>query len=223
MSLLIHQMAHSPFCIPITTALDSLGVAYEAREVPNWDRSEIIRLTGGAYYQVPVLIHDGRVVYESGPDSQDVAQYVDRNFAGGRLFPKALAGPQLCVIEFLENEVEARGFKLADIHYVPAIADLVARTMVVRHKERRFGRGCVEQWRANAAAIRAELDALLSRFETTLTHQPFLFGEAPVYGDFLLHGVTGNFLYHGWNTLSPAQPALTAFRERLAAFRFVSA
>jgi glutathione S-transferase len=220
MSLLIYQMAHSPFCIPITSALDSLGVAYETREVPNWDRSEIIRLTGGAYYQVPVLIHDGCVVYESGPDSQDVAQYVDRNFAGSRLFPAALAGPQQCVIDFLENDVEARGFKLADIHYVPAMEDVIARTMVVRHKERRFGRGCVEQWQANAASIRAELDTLLARFEATLAQQSFLFGDTPVYADFLLYGVLGNFLFKGWNTLSPAQPALAAFRERIAAFRF---
>lgn len=220
MSLLIYQMAHSPFCIPITAALDSLGIAYETREVPNGDRREIIELTGGAYYQVPVLAHDGAIIFESGADSQDVAQYLDRTFAGGQLFPAALAGPQQCVIEFLENEVEARGFKLADIHFVPGISDLVARTMVVRHKERRFGRGCVEKWRVEAAEIRAELDALLARFETTLGQQPFLFGETPVYADFLLHGVMGNFLYKGWNALSPAQPALAAFREHIVAFRF---
>lgn len=220
MSLLIYQMAHSPFCIPLTAALDALGVAYEAREVPNWDRRAIIELTAGAYYQVPLLAHDGVIHFESSPDSQDLAHYLDRTFAGGRLFPAALAAPQQCVIEFLENEVEARGFKLADIHYVPAIEDLVSRTMTIRHKERRFGRGCVDQWRENAAAIRAELDASLARFETTLGHQPFLFGKAPVYADFLLHGVTGNFLHQGWNTLSPAQPALAAFRERLAAYRF---
>ena len=220
MSLLIYQMVHSPFCIPVTAALDSLGIAYDTREVPNWDRREVIELTGGDYYQVPVLAHDGAIIFESGADSQHVAQYLDRTFAGGRLFPAALAGTQQCVIEFLENEVEARGFKLADIHYVPAIADLVTRTMVVRHKERRFGRGCVEQWQANAAAIRAELDALLARFETTLAKQPFLFGDAPVYADFLLYGVTGNFLHKGWNTLSPAQSALAAFRERITAFRF---
>lgn len=220
MSLVIYQMAHSPFCIPVTALLDACGVAYETREVPNWDRNAIIELTSGAYYQVPVLARDGVVIHESGADTQDVAHYLDRTFAGGRLFPAALAAPQQCVIEFLENEVEARGFKLADIHYVPAIEDLVARTMVIRHKERRFSRGCVEQWRENATAIRAELDALLARFETTLAQQPFLFGDTPVYADFLLYGVTGNFLHKGWNTLSPAQPALATFRERIAAFRF---
>lgn len=220
MSLLIYQMAHSPFCIPITALLDSCGVAYETRDVPNWDRGAIIELTNGAYYQVPVLAHDGVIIFETSADSQDVAHYLDRTFAGSRLFPAPLAAPQQCVIDFLENEVEARGFKLADIHYVPAIEDLVARTMVIRHKERRFGSGCVDAWRENAAPLRAELDALLARFETTLAQQPFLFGDAPVYADFLLYGVTGNFLHRGWNALSPAQPALATFRERLAAFRF---
>ena len=220
MSVLVYQMAHSPFCIPITAVLNSCRVVYGTREVPNWDRSEIIRLTAGSYYQVPLLVHDDRMIYESSTDSQDVAQYVDHTFAHGRLFPAALAGPQECVIEFLENEVEARGFKLADLQWLPTIKDLVARTMVIRHKERRFGRGCVERWRAEAGAIRAELDALLLRFETTLAQQPFLFDDAPVYADFLLYGVLGNFLHKDWNTLSPNQPALAAFRERLAAFRF---
>jgi glutathione S-transferase len=49
MSVTIYQMAHSPFCIPITRALDVCGVPFETREVPNWDRSEILRLTNGTY------------------------------------------------------------------------------------------------------------------------------------------------------------------------------
>src|SRR5688572_26067460 len=203
--ILVYQMAHSPFCIPITQALTSLGVPFETREVPNWDRSELIQLTGGDYYQVPVLVDGERIVFESRADSQDVARYVDTVYAGGRLFPEILEGPQRCVIDFLENEVEARGFKLADIHYVPAIADVVNRTMVIRHKERRFGRGCVDQWRRDAAEIRLELDGLLARFETTLRRQSFLFGSAPVYADFLLYGTIGNFTYHGWNHLHPQQ------------------
>ena len=50
---ILHEMLHSPFCIPIAQMLRAAGVAYESREVPNWDRSELLRLTGGAYYAVP--------------------------------------------------------------------------------------------------------------------------------------------------------------------------
>ena len=89
MSILLYQMAHSPFCIPISQALGACGVAFETREVPNWDRSELLRLTGGASYAVPLLVHDGRPIFESGPATQDIARHVDAMWAGGRLLPRA--------------------------------------------------------------------------------------------------------------------------------------
>jgi glutathione S-transferase len=49
MSVIVHQMSHSPFCIPVTAMLTALGVAHETREVPNWDRRAILELTDGAY------------------------------------------------------------------------------------------------------------------------------------------------------------------------------
>jgi glutathione S-transferase len=220
MNVTIYEMAHSPYCIPITAALRACGVELARREIPNWDRSELLRLTGGAYYQVPVLEHDGRLVYESGAETLDVARYVDATFARGRLFPTRIEGLQAIVVEHIENEIEGRTFRLVDIHYVPAIADVAQRGMVVRHKERRFGRGCLEQWRAGAAQIRAEADALLVRFETTLRHTPFLFGDAPVYADFALFGILGNLTFRGWNQLTSEQHALAAWQERLAAWRF---
>jgi glutathione S-transferase len=220
MSLTIYQLPHSPFCIPITAALRTCGVAFETRDVPNWDRREIIELTGGTYYQVPLLVDDGKLVFESTPDSQDVARYVDRTFAGGRLFPEKLEGLQAIVVDFLENDVEGVTFRLVDPFYVDSINDLVGRTMTIRHKERKFGRGCVEAWRRDAVVLRAQADCLLGRFEQTLQHSRFLFGDAPVYADFLLLGVIGNMTWNGWNTLSDAQPALKRWQAELQAFRW---
>lgn len=220
MSLTVYEMAHSPYCIPITASLRACGVDFATREVPNWDRRELLRLTGGAYYQVPVLDHDGRFIFESGTDTLDVARYVDGQFAGGKLFPGQLEGLQAIVVEHIENEIEARTFKLADIHYIPAIADVAERGMVIRHKERRFGRGCLAQWTASAAEIRAEADALLARFETTLRRTPYIFGDAPVYADYALLGILGNLTFRDWNRLGPEQTALAAWRERLVAWRY---
>ena len=81
----IYEMVHSPYCLPITQALAAFDVPYESIPVPNWDRSLIIRLTGGAYYQVPVLEHGDKIVFESSSESIDVARYVDTAFAGGAL------------------------------------------------------------------------------------------------------------------------------------------
>jgi hypothetical protein len=99
-------MEYSPFCIPITAALRATGAEFETREIPNWDRAELLRLTNGTYYQVPVLVHDGRVITESSGDSEDIARYVDTQFAAGRLFPARLDGLQKIVIEFLSDDVE---------------------------------------------------------------------------------------------------------------------
>jgi len=133
---------------------------------------------------------------------------------------ETFSAPNLCLIEWIEDAVEARTFKLADIHYVPAIEDIIARTMVVRQKERKFGKGCVEQWTQCAQSIRVELDRLLSRCEATLRHAPFLLGTTPVHADFALFGVLGNLTHNGWNQLSSDQNALQDFANRLKAWRF---
>jgi len=219
MKTIFFELKHSPFCIPIAQMLLAAGVDLESREVPNWDRGELLRLTKGAYYAVPVLQHGKRVIFESGTDTQDVAHYVDDTWFGGQLFPEAVEAAHACTIEFLENEVEARTFKLADIHWIPKVKDLVHRGMIIRHKERKFGRGCVDAWRRDAKKIRTELDQLLVRFETTLRHQRFLFGDAPVYADFLLFGVLGNLTFQRWNRLSAKQRAMAAWRDRLERWR----
>lgn len=217
MITVLYEMAHSPFCIPIARVLDACGVAFERREIPNWDRTELLRLTNGAYYAVPVLVHNGNIVWDG---DESIAAYLDRTIAGGRLFPAQLTAAQDCIIDFIEQQVEDRTFKLVDIHYVPSIADTAHRGMVIRHKERKFGRGCVDAWRRDALQIRAEADQLLSRFETTLRHQHFLLRDSPVYADFLLYGILGNLTYKGWNTLDASQTALREWQSRMAAFRW---
>ena len=140
MRLTVYQLEHSPYCIPITRALGALGLPLVTRNVSNADRREIIEMTNGAYYQVPVLSHDGKVIFESSPSSIDVARYVDRSFAGGRLFPPAWEGLQRIVIPYIEDNVESVTFKLVDPLYLREIGDPVERAMVRRHKERKFGR-----------------------------------------------------------------------------------
>lgn len=220
--LQIYQLPHSPYCLPITRALEALGVAFDVMNVANGIRTEIIRLTNGAYYQVPVVVHDGKVVFdgsEGSDDGLDVPRYVDRNWAQGRLFPTALAGVQAILVPHIEGEIEGVTFKLADIHYVPAITDLVERVMVIRHKERRFGRGCVDQWRANRNALHGQATTLLRPFDDMVAGQPFLLGTQPVYTDFALYGVLANLTYHDWNPFPPL-PRLAEWFGRMKVFRF---
>jgi glutathione S-transferase len=220
MATTIYQLEHSPFCIPIVAIFRALGRPLREVNVPSRDRSEIIKLTKGAYYQVPVLVDGKNVVFESTPESQDVARYVDRTFADGRLFPVRLDGLQSIVISYLENDVEGVTFKLTDPKYLDDVKDVVERVMMVRHKERKFGRGCVEQWRKQAPELRAQAKKVLAPLDQTLRHSPFLFGEQPVYSDYLLLGIVGNLTYRGYNSIPSGLGALSAWEKRMRAFRF---
>jgi glutathione S-transferase len=215
----IYQLAHSPFCIPITSALAACGVRFETVEVPNHDRSAIIKLTGGAYYQVPVIEDGGRVIFESDPETQDVAHYVDARYTGGRLFPDRWDGVQAILIPYLEDDVESVTFKLCDSRYIDDIDDLVARTMVIRHKERKFGRGCVEGWKRERESLGHEATRLMAPFDSMLAHSAFLLGDAPVYVDFLLFGVLGNLAFRGYNPLPPLDH-LRRWHAEMTGYRF---
>ncbi len=188
----------------------------------NADRSEVIRASHGASYQVPVLVDGDRIICESGPDSQDIAEYLDTHGLQGRLFPAASRGWQTIIIHYIENTVEDVTFKISDAVCIPKMADLVERTLLTRHKERKFGVGCVDRWQRERPAMIAEAVHLLVPFEQTLSSagSPFLFGASPVYSDFLLSGILGNFTYQGTTPFPPELPALRAWYDRLAAFRY---
>jgi glutathione S-transferase len=220
MPLTVYQLEHSPYCIPITRALGALGVPFEIRNVSNGDRREIIEITNGAYYQVPVLAHDGKVIFESSPSSIDVARYVDRTFADGRLFPTEWEGLQRIVIPYIEDNVESVTFKLVDPFYLRDLGDPIEQTMIRRHKERKFGPGCEERWMQERDALLSEAGRLLSPFEINLANRPYLFGASPLFGDFALFGVLGNMIYRNYNSLPDSLPNLRGWFERMRTFTF---
>lgn len=215
----LYQLPHSPFCLPIARALGALNVAYAPVNVSNGNRAAIIELTGGASYEVPVLVHQDRVVYESSADSQDIAHYVDSTWGSGRLFPDRWEGWQAIMITYMERDIEGITFRLTDIHYIPSISDTVERTMVTRHKERRFGRGCLGQWQREGESLAEQATDRLRPFDRMLRHSSYLTGESPVYSDFLLHGILSNLTWNLWNPFPPL-PHLGDWYSRLETFRY---
>lgn len=220
MKLSVYQLEHSPFCIPITQALTALGVPHRPINVSNADRSKIIKLTNGKYYQVPLLKDGSRLVYETNGGSQDIARYIDQKYAKGRLFPKPLEGYQTILIDYIENQVESTTFKLVDPKYLKSISDVVEKTMIIRHKERKFGKGCIETWAANARALQKEAEQLLRPFNEILKNSPYLLGYAPVYCDFLLYGILGNFTYKNFNSIPSKLKDLKKWHHRLGIFEY---
>jgi len=219
---IIYQLAYSPYCIPVTQALVAVGQEFETREVPSWERGEILELTNGAYYQVPVIQFKDRIVYESGTDTLDVARFVDDEFGQNKLFPKKFEGLQQIIVPYIENDVEGTTFKILDSYYLMTFEDVRARGTMIRHKERKFGRGCVDEWVRSRPQLLERAIQLLRPFELMLAQAPFLLGDVPVYSDFALFGVLGNLVYRDWVEIPKELVKIKGWRERLSGFRYTT-
>ncbi|MCB1120776.1 MAG: glutathione S-transferase family protein [Verrucomicrobiae bacterium] len=218
MKVQLHELAHSPFCIPVKRIFETHNIPFETREIPAWDRRELARLTRGAYYQVPVLECENHIVHETPEDPLAVAHFIDQQFLDGTLFPAHCTGIHEIVIGHIEDTLEGKGFKLSDPHVVDAMPDLGERVMVIRHKERSFGRGCVDRWKTDADSLLEELNQALQPYEKRLGREPWLFGDSPVYADYALFGILGNFQYGGHHTLDPQFKNLQRWQAALAEY-----
>ena len=164
------------------------------------------------------IIRDGKnVVFELNDDSQVIGKYLDQKLQLG-LFPSALEGVQSLLWCVIENDIEGAAFRLNDIFWkenVPAAEQL----QFLRFKERKFGRGCLDQWRIQQNSWLAQLEQKLLPFEEMLAHNAFLLGEEPRFVDFDLFGMLDNFLYSGNYELFAAHPHLREWHQRMAGLK----
>lgn len=208
------QFPWSPFCLVQRRILEAAVVRFKTTNLPRTgDRSLIWKLTKERYYDVPI-IRDGRdVVFETGDDSQVIGKYLDQKFSLG-LFPASLEGVQCVLWQYIENELEGLGFKLNDLHYREFVkAD--DQLPFLRHKERKFGRGCLDQWRASQKTLLAQLTDKLQPCEAMLAHHEFLLGDTPRFVDFCLWGILENFLFSGHYQLPKRHKQLQRWHRRM--------
>jgi glutathione S-transferase len=208
------QFPWSPFCIVQRRILEFAGVPFKITNIPNGDRSLVWRLTRQRYYGVPTIRDGKSVIFEVNDDSQVIAKYIDSKLQLG-LFPWDHEGVQSLIWRNIENEVEGVGFKLNDIYWrkvVPGPDQLA----FLRHKERKFGRGCLDQWRAQQKELLVQLEQRLVPFEEMLLRRPFLLDQRPRFVDFDLYGILGNFLYSGHYRLPAAHTHLQKWYKKMA-------
>lgn len=211
------QFSWSPFCIVQRRILEFSGAPFKITNIPPQDRSLVWKLTQQRYYGVPVIRDGKKVVFDPGDDSQDIARYLDSKLKLG-LFPTALEGLQFLLARHIENEVEGATFRLNDIYFRETVAG-ADQLQYLRFKERKFGRGCIDQWREQQNDWLKRLEQSLVPFEQMLSHQPFLLGEQPRFVDFDLWGMLGNFLSSGHYQLPKAQPKLKQWYRRLSTLK----
>lgn len=213
------QFPWSPFCIVQRRILEFSGERFKITNIPVTDRSLIWKLTREQYYQVPILRDGRRVVFETGEESQGIAKYLDERFELG-LFPIELEGLQTVLWRNIESEIEGLGFKLNDVYYRSVIPS-GERLLFVRHKERKFGRGCLERWREEQPSMLQQLEKRLIPYEQMLLAKPFLLGDRPRFVDFDLYGMLGNFLASGKYKLPTEHTQLRAWYARMTKVRAV--
>jgi glutathione S-transferase len=142
------------------------------------------------------IVRDGKsVIFEVSDDSQVIAKYLDSRLQLG-LFPWELEGVQSVLWRYIENEIEGVGFKLNDVYW-QEVVPRSERLRFLRHKERKFGRDCIAQWKAQQKDLLAQLEQRLMPFEEMLMYKPFLLDVRPRFVDFDLYGMLANFLYSG--------------------------
>ncbi|TAK08726.1 MAG: hypothetical protein EPO39_04000 [Candidatus Manganitrophaceae bacterium] len=160
-------------------------------------------------------MEDGdQVVWDQTDFGQEIAHHLDRKFNLG-LFPPNLEGIQAILARYIENELESVGFKLNDIHYLSWLPDTYDRAMFLRHKERKFGAGCLDAWRRQEAQLQGELEALLIPIDQMLQESPFLVDRRPRFVDFDLLGILDNYTFSGHNAIPGRFKAIGRWREAI--------
>ena len=207
------QFPWSPFCIVQRRILEYSGVRFKITNIPCNDRSRVWKLTKQRYYGVPIVRDGKNVVFELNEDSQVIAKYLDEELELG-LFPAKLEGVQSILWRQIENDIEGAAFRLNDIYWQENVR-AGEQLQFLRFKERKFGRGCMDQWRKNQKDWLNQLKQKLLPFEEMLAHQSFLLGEQPRFVDFDLFGMLENFLYSGHYELPAAHSRIKEWHRSM--------
>jgi glutathione S-transferase len=208
------QLPWSPFCIVQRRLLEFSRTRFKITNISTGNRSLVWRLTRQRYYGVPIIRDGKSVIFEVNDNSQVIAKYLDGRLHLG-LFPWELEGVQSILWRYIENEMEAVGFKLNDIYWREFVPPS-DRLEFLRHKERKFGRGCLEIWKTQQETLLVQLEQLLVPFEEMLISRPFLLDERPRFVDFDLYGILGNFLHSGHYGLPAAHDRLRQWHRRMS-------
>lgn len=208
------QFPWSPFCLVQRRILEFGRVAFKVTDIPSTDRSLVWRVTGGQCYGVPVVRDGRRVVFESGADSQDIARHLDARFSLG-LFPVEWDGVQEILWRHIESEIEGLTFRLSDIYWEERVPPAGACAFL-RHKERKFGPGCIDQWRADEKPMLKRLALELEDFERMLVARPYLLDERPRFVDFDLWGMLAELEVVGHHDLPRQHKRLARWFKRMS-------
>ena len=207
----LYRFHYSPFARKVQMLLDLIGAKYEIVEVPYSDRSTLARIADG-YIHVPVLDTGEAVI----TDSRRISEHLLTGSAGARLLPSPWEGPIWAYADFVEGPLEEALFPIA----APAIRDswpeLGDRALFQLIKERKYGAGCIENWKRDQPALITRARSMLAPTLRTLAQRPYLFGNEPTLADAALYGMCAMFETESSLLARVAEP-LVDYKHRLEA------
>lgn len=174
------EMRFSPFCWRTKLALAHKGLAFET--IP-WRFHEKEAIAESGQPKVPVIVDGDRWVH----DSWTIAEYLDETYPDR---PMLFSSPEVKAhIRFLDAWVGKVLFPALAKSVMVPLQDVIAeenRAYFRETREKVFGM-TLEQLGELAPSAK-EFSAMLSPLRSVLAKQPFLGGDAPDYGDYLVFG-----------------------------------
>ena len=165
------QFPWSPFCLVQRRILEFSGVRFKTTNLKlTGDRSLGLETHQGAIlWRARSFATARNVVFETGEESQVIAKYLDQKLELGpvsRRFGRRAIHP--LALHRKRNRragVQAQRRLLSgELFHTPD------QLSYIRHKERKFGRGCLDQWREDQKTLaRQQLAERLLPFEQMLT------------------------------------------------------
>ena len=141
------QFPFSPFCIPQRRILEFSGAKFKIINVPPQERSLVWKLTRQKYYGVPVIRDGAKVVFDDTRRPANRRQISRRKIAARPVSRRTAKACKPFSGATSKTKLKARPSGSMTFIYrenLPAAEQL----QYLRFKERKFGRGCIDQWRA---------------------------------------------------------------------------
>lgn len=207
----LYRFRYSPYARKVQMLLELAGIAHDVIEVRYGDREELARLTGG-YIHVPVLVlDDGTVVTESRAICERIVARPDAR----HLVPPALDAATWAFGDHVDGPIEDVLFRIASPDIRDRWETAWERALYVLVKERKYGAGCVDAWRADRGKLIERARAVLEPTRRTLARQPFVFGDAVSLADAALYGQWAMLEAAGPDLVDQISPVFAAHARRV--------
>ena len=207
----LYRFAYSCYARKVQAVLDLMKAEYQIREVPFGDRTELVTITNG-YVQVPVMVDDNDSVVV---DSRAICERLTMDPRGKWLVRNDAAGPIWAYSDWCDSQLEDVMFRLASPHIRCQFSSAADRAMFTFIKERKYGKGCVEEWERNHKQLIDQASQLLDPTRTTLASQGFIFGTRPSLADAALFGQFAMIETAGKQLPTKFGPEFTQWLQRL--------